>query len=204
MNAQTGITQPAIGTEMEGGFYAGHIRQDDGKTYAIIVAPKALGQHEGHAWNNQYQNIPGAQSWNDGLANTQAMAESGSQIAQWALDQQINGHADWYIPAMDELELLYRNLKPTTEQNWLYARAGINLSAVPTTYPYTPEFPAQTTVAPFQAGGTEAFEPELYWSSTQHAGDDACAWCQGFSSGGQVSNRKDDDCRVVLVRRVAI
>ena len=50
----------------------------------------------------------------------------------------------------------------------------------------------------------EAFDPVWYWSSTQHAGDAAYAWCQVFSDGYQVSSLKDGVLRVVLVRRVAI
>ena len=48
------------------------------------------------------------------------------------------------------------------------------------------------------------FEREWYWTREQHAGDDAYAWCQTFGLGGQNYDLKDDELRVVLVRRVAI
>ena len=194
---------PAIGAPFEGGFYAGQIRIGE-QAFALIRAPKATGQHDDVEWHDKYNAISGAQSWNDGLANTQAMAAAGSKIAQWALEQRIADHADWYIPALDELEVLYRNLKPTTEQNYLYSRSGLNVSAVPPTYPYTPDFPLQTSAEAFRADGAEAFDPVWYWSSTQHAGDVVYAWCQTFDDGGQGSYRKVTDYRVVLVRRVAI
>lgn len=194
---------PEIGTPFEGGFYAGQIRIGE-QNFALVRAPKASGQHDDTPWHDKYDAIPAAQSWNDGLANTQAMAAAGSAIAQWALAQNINDHADWYIPAMDELEVLYRNLKPTAEENYLYGRSGLNVSAVPPTYPYTPDFPVQTSAAAFRADGAEAFDPVWYWSSTQHAGNDDSAWCQHFDGGGQFSNHKDYDYRVVLVRRVPI
>lgn len=50
----------------------------------------------------------------------------------------------------------------------------------------------------------DEYEPEWYWTREQHAGNDACAWCQTFAGGTQDGYRKDDGYRVVLVRRVAI
>jgi hypothetical protein len=194
---------PTIGAPFEGGFYAGKIRIGE-QSFALVRAPKATGQHNDVEWHDKYAAIPGAQSWNDGLANTQAMAVADSKIAQWALEQRIADYADWYIPAIDELEVLYRSLKPTTEQNYPYGRSGLNVSAVPPTYPYTPDFPLQTSAEAFRADGAEAFDPAWYWSSTQHAGYDDYAWCQDFGGGNQHHDHKDDAYRVVLVRRVAI
>lgn len=119
------------------------------------------------------------------------MVEAGSDLAKWARDLRICGKDGWYLPSQDELEIIYRNLKPTTETNSLYARSGINLSAVPPTRPYTDESPAQTTVEAFQEGGSEAFDDTLYWSSTQHAAYSNYAWYQNFSNGGQSDYGKD-------------
>lgn len=183
MNAPAEI-QTIIGTAMGGGFYAGRIRVGD-DIFALIVAPKAEGEHEDTRWNKSDKSIEGALSYFDGLANTKAMAEGGSKLAQWALGLRIGGNDDWYLPSQDELEICYRNLKPTDETNWCYARSGINLSAANPTYPYTPEFPAQTLAEAFQQGGSEAFDPAWYWSSTQHASDSGYAWDQLFSYGNQ-------------------
>lgn len=192
----------AIGTAIEGGFFAGHLRIGD-QCFALIRAPKHA-EHPGTPWNNHRRAVPAAQSWNDGLANTRAMAAAGSAVAQWALAQQINGLADWYIPATDELEMLYRAFKPTDADNYLYNRSGINVSAVPPTHPYTPTTPAQIAEAIFREDGAEALDPAWYWSSTQHAGYDGCAWCQDFGDGSQGYDLKVNGLRVVLVRRVAI
>ncbi|MDO8294368.1 MAG: hypothetical protein Q7T29_16120, partial [Gallionella sp.] len=81
---------------------------------------------------------------------------------------------------------------------------GINLSAVPPTYPYTPEFPVQTTLDAFKQGGDEAFEPEAYWTSTQHAGYSLTAWFQIFLNGHQYDILKSCELRVRPVRRVTI
>lgn len=194
---------PAIGEPYAGGFYVGQI-MSNGERYVLIVAPKAEGEHDDVEWHAECSNIPGAQSYCDGLANTQAMAEAGSALAQWALGLNIDGHADWYLPSQDELELCYRALKPTADKNYPYGRSGINASAVPPTYPYTADAPAQTPVEAFQAGGTEAFDDAWYWSSTQHASSSDDAWCQYFGYGDQDIISKDNQLRARAVRRSPI
>jgi hypothetical protein len=195
---------PILGTSMGDGFYAGRIRLDDGKAFALIVAPKAGGQNAPSIWIPDYKEVPGALSYNDGLANTKAMAEAGSKLAQWALDLRIGDHDDWYIPSQDELEIIYRNLKPTTEENYCYARSGINLSAIDPTRPYTPDFPAQTNAELFKDGGEQAFDPAWYWSSTQHAANSTCAWTQYFDDGNQNGYDTGSKFRARAVRRVSL
>ena len=192
-----------LGTAMGGGFYAGRIRIGD-QVFALIVAPKADGEHEDAPWNDTDNTVDGAKSYFDGLANTDAMASAGSELANWARGLRIEGHDDWYLPSQDELEIIYRNLKPTAEANWCYARSGINLSAVEPTRPYTPDFPVQTLTEVFQKGGAEAFDLVWYWSSTQHVSDSACAWCQDFDDGYQGSNHKNYYYRARAVRRLVI
>src|ERR1700722_17933065 len=141
MNAAAIDLPPSmVGVTLGGGFYAGRILIS-GILYALIVAPKTEGERKAGAWSKSYDSVPGALSWNDGAANTAAMAESGSALAKWAKDLTIGGYSDWYIPSLDELEICYRSFKPTAEQNSLWNRAGINVSAVPPTYPYTAELP---------------------------------------------------------------
>ena len=149
---------PIIGTTMGGGFYAGRVR-DGGQVFALILAPKAEGAQDGIAWNGNTRMVEGALSYCDGMANTLAMAAAGSELAKWARGLTIDGNSDFYLPSQDELEIIYRNLKPTNQKNYLYGRSGINASAVTPTYPYTRTLPAQTQAGAFQAGGEEAFEP---------------------------------------------
>ena len=121
-----------------------------------------------------------------------------------ALDLVIDGHDDWYLPAQDELEVLYRNLKPGTQENYCWARSGINLSAVEPTRPYTPALPAQTLAEAFQAGAGEAFAESYYWSSTQHASHSVYAWCQYFDNGYQDHYGKSSELRARAVRRLIL
>ncbi len=192
----------APGMPFEGGFFGGNIAID-GKNCALIVAPKNEGQ-SGGIWTPNGKDVHGAKSYDNGLANTMAMAEAGSKIAQWALALRIAGYADWYLPAQDELEILYRNLKPTADENSCYARSGINLSALPPTRPYTPDFPVQTQDAAFQLDGREAFDAAWYWSSTQHASGSGIAWFQDFDYGIQGFNDKSYEGRARAVRRLVI
>ena len=194
---------PIIGTAMAGGFYAGRIRIDS-QVYALIVAPKAEGERKDAMYIDGYKAVPGATSFNDGLANTNAMAEAGSELSQWARGLRIGGNDDWYIPSQDELEIFYRNLKPTTEENYVYNRSGMNLSAVEPTRPYTPESPAQTQAEAFKAGGEQAFDDRWYWSSTQHASVSGYAWSQGFDDGIQDYDNALNELRARAVRRLPI
>ena len=199
MNKLTETNLPAIGTTMPGGFFAGAILVN-GQRRAVILSTKKIGISLKGAWHEEEIDVPGAKSYNDGLANTQAMAEAGSGLAKTVLALEIDGLNDFYIPSQDELELCYRAFKPTTEQNWCYVRSGINLSALPQTYPYTPNFPVQTLLEAFKVGGEEAFENDWYWSSTQHAGYSDDAWYQHFDSGDQDDGDKSAELRVRAVR----
>jgi hypothetical protein len=203
MNAITETTLPAIGSPMPGGFFAGAYLLN-GQRRALILSTKKIGISLKGAWHEEEIEVPGAKSYNDGMANTLAMAEAGSGLAKTTLELEIDGQKDFYIPSQDELELCYRAFKPTTERNWCYARSGINLSALPPTYPYTPEFPVQTTLDAFKKGGEEAFEDDWYWSSTQHAAGSSYAWFQFFGDGGQLSLSKRFKLCVVAVRRLPI
>lgn len=197
----TPVTAPAtIGAPFEGGFYGGIIRMNDA-TFAVVWAPKSQGETKA-AWLDSYTSVPGAASCFDSMANTKAMAEAGSPLAKWALGLDINGHTDWCIPARDVLELGYRNLKPTTDENCCSFRDGDNASSVPVGYPYTDEGPAQTTAEAFKEGGTEAFEARWHWSSTQYS--DYGAFVQGFGDGRQDDDYKSAGGRARAVRLIQL
>jgi hypothetical protein len=203
MKQTTADTLPAIGAACGGGFYAGRI-MIAGVLHALVVAPKAEGERADVAWLDSEDRVDGADSYCDGMQNTVAMAEAGSELANWARGLTINGHTDWYFPSQDELEILYRNLKPTTLENYLYGRAGVNASAVPPTHAYTAATPAQTAASDFADGGAQAFADEWYWSSTQHAAYDDYAWYQDFSTGNQDYDGESAELRARAVRRFAI
>ena len=192
-------THPAIGGAYGGGFFAGLIRIGS-STYGLIVAPKDGGEIVGE-WGPR-KAIDDARSFFDGHANTQAMADAGSDIALWAYSLKIGDNSDWYIPSRDELEVCYRNLKPTDDSN--YCGSGDNPSAYLPSYAYAPDIPAQTSVEAFREDGSEACDPTWHWTSTQYAGGASTAWSQCFGGGGQDNGAKGYKGRVRAVRRFMI
>ena len=192
---------PDIGTPFEGGFFGGQIRIG-GAILAVIWAPKALGETSG-VWLPDSSMVMDALSCCDSMGNTQAMAEAGSLLAKWALGLEINGHADWCLPARDVLELGYRHLKPTTWETSCCFRDGDNPSSLPPGYLYTKEVPiAQTAIELFQAGGTEAFDASCYWSSTVYS--EASAWYQSFHDGCQLYTPQNDELRARAIRLIQL
>jgi hypothetical protein len=193
---------PIIGEPLQGGFYAGLVLAGL-QTFAIIAAPKAQGSATNFEWGKYGESIP-ANAYSDGSSNTIAMAENGSAMAQWAIGLVINDHNDWYIPSRDELEIIYRNLKPTTDKNCCSFRDGDNPSApdINDRYPYTSDLPSITNAPLFQAGGAEAFDTVYHWSSTQCSA--GRAWIQDFEDGHADIRRKGYKRAVRAVRRVLV
>ena len=194
----------SVGLPYGGGYYAGKI-VTGGVTYALIVAPKAQGgENTTLAWKTSQTTTTGTTSINDGLGNTNAMIAAGASAhpaANFCTNLSINGYNDWYLPAKDELEILYRYLKPTTDVN--HTSSGANTSSVPTTGNYTSGSPAQTSVTIFRTGNSEAFATSnYYWTSTEYSSMDG--WAQYFSFGRQTSTNKTNTTYVRGVRRIAI
>ncbi|MDH0894255.1 MULTISPECIES: DUF1566 domain-containing protein [unclassified Pseudomonas] len=192
---------PALRSPLGGGFFMGLFGLQ-GKTFALVRAPKAQGFHAETRWGEAGIVIPGAASCVDGLANTRAMAEAGSALGAWALSLSIDGTEDWYLGSRDEIELVYRACKPTGAENWCSFRDGDNPSSLPPGYLYTPSEPAQSPDAAFQEGSEEALEACSYWSSTQHG--PLNAWFQYFDVGGQYYARKDYARPAFAVRRIEV
>jgi hypothetical protein len=210
---------PVIGDAFGGGFYAGKIVQG-GTTYYVIVAPKSSGENSSKQWKTSADAGPTAtQTLNNGPAESSSMNSATYPAAQFCEGLTIGGYSDWYLPSRDELELCYRNLKPTTGTNSTSARSkssytypegndvsgdtmGINRNSNPTGSAYTTSVPAQTSVTNFQSGGTEAFAAVDYWSSSEYYSA-ATAWIQFFNVGTQLFSNKDTSYYVRAVRRVA-
>lgn len=188
------------GEAFGGGFYVGRFHVGSAE-YALVVAPKSVGEIEGE-WGNYGFDVPGARSCCDGAANTSAMKEAGSELASVIAGLDINGFRDWHLPSRDELEMCFRYLKPTPDENYCTFRDGDNPSSIPVGYPYTEQDPAQTAADAFMEGGAEAFDPAWYWSSTQSSRH--CAYVQDFKNGTQNTYVKHCILRARAVRRVLI
>lgn len=194
-----------IGQAYGGGFYAGQIGVSSVATHYLVVGPVASAQTQ-LAWKNANTATPGADSDINGPQNTADMVADGNSTvypcAHFCNDLSTGGQTDWYMPAKNELEICYFNLKPTTQVNntsW-----GINSNAVPARASnYTSGNPAQTTATDFKDTGAEDFGTNFYWSSTERSA--AYPWAQNFNTGNQdYDGPKTFAVKVRAVRRVAV
>jgi hypothetical protein len=193
MNAQ--VLTP--GTMHGEDFFAGRIMVN-GTVKGILLPPKKIRQFPKSVIYNDGA-VEGATSWFDGLQNTKDMAAAGSELAKWALEQGL------HIPSLDELEIIYRACKPTKDPNAQWGRSGVNVSAVPPTYPYTRENPLQTTDSAFQEGGEEAFDTnDWYWSSTRRPAYEGHAFARHFKDGDQSGFSVGIKCLACAVRWIDI
>lgn len=193
---------PAIGAAFGGGFFAGQINQS-GTIYNLVIGPKASAQISNKQYKNSNSATLGADSVINGPQNTIDMVAAGSSIdypaGYFCNDLVTGGFSDWYMPAKNELEVCYFNLKPETASNT--TSSGINTNAVPSrSSNYTAGTPAQTSVLTFKTGGAEAFDSFSYWSSSEST--DTSAWIQVFYTGTQIYVTKYNNNRVRAVRRL--
>jgi hypothetical protein len=164
----------AIGDAYEGGFYAGQIGVSGVATHNLVVGPSSTADNSSKKYKNATTATVGADSVIDGPQNTADMVADGNSTvypaAHFCNDLVIGGYSDWYMPAKNEQEVCYYNLKPTTTSNT--TSKGINPNAVPArTSNYTAGDPAQTSATIFQVGNAQAFVANAsgvyYWSSTE-------------------------------------
>lgn len=189
---------PPIGADFEGGRFNGLFVMD-GHLRASILAPKAY-RIQDVEYGHYGEEIPGADSHFDSMANTVALAEADNDVARQILGLTINGFSDWAWAARDIVELAYRHFKPTDDESWRYS--GSNPSSWPPGYPYKPGVPPQTPLAEFQAGGDEAIEVGWVWSSTQYSA--YYAWYQDFGDGVQGNAGKGSRGLVLPVRSLIL
>ena len=159
-----------IGAAIGGGLFAGRFFVG-AQAYGLIVSPKAEGDFKPMAWNKSVKSVAGATSYNDGRANTLAMAAAGSALAKKVIELRIGDCDDWYLMSRQEALMAFHEL---------------------------------VDVPAFQEDGTEAFERDWYWTSTQHASASDYAWYQDFYYGSQLNFHKDYGNRARAVRRITL
>jgi hypothetical protein len=196
-NSVTPVAPPAIGSVLGGGYFTGQIDQS-GTIYNLVIGPVASAQSS-LRWKTTPTSTSGTSSVIDGPSNSAAMNDASHPAAQFCEGLTVGGFSDWYMPAKNELEISYYNLKPKIQDN--VTNSGANPNAVPSRGNYSTSNPAQTPLSDFKDTGTENFTPGVYWSSTQTAA--GYAWVQGFNDGFQDPNGyKGNSNRVRAVRRI--
>ena len=170
-----------IGQAYGGGFYAGQIGVSGVATHYLVIGPVASTQA-----SMRYKNVGTATVYPAG---------------HFCNDLVVGGYSDWYMPAKNELEVCYYNLKPDTTSN--STGSGINANAVPARASnYTAGTPAQTSATDFRNTGAEDFSNASYWSSTESSATRANV--QEFQDGAQGTSPKYYFSQVRAVRRVAV
>lgn len=221
------------GDAFMGGFFVGVIdttrsniitadQYQSGERYALIVSPASLDEPPGLAWYapDNYDGDVAKTRWDGLAAQRAALAEHGADFEAFnycdGLSYPSDDGSEWYLPALDELELIYRLLKPTTSDNNVGTHTGSdfpgtdqdygdNPSSDPTGDPYTASDPAQTSVTDFQDGGAEAFvDPTgYYWTATWYSS--SYAWFQEPDDGSQgFYGQASTSRRVRPVRRLVL
>jgi hypothetical protein len=202
--------------------------------YRVIVAPKSSGENASVAYKNANTAAPAATiTLTEGRKATLAMVAADTSTvypaAHWCNNLNIGSRTDWYLPARDELELAWRNLKPTADSNYTTADRptaasasyatlgsygdtapthGTNNNSSPAGVAYTAGSPAQVAAGKnFRTGEAEAFEygSAYYWSASEYSA--TYAWCQHWTSsnpGYQTSLNKANAYRFKAVRRSII
>lgn len=195
--------------------------------YRPVVAPKvggetslalALGALPAECW-----------TLTEGYAATQAMRNAGDATqypaAHWAAALSIGGYTDWYVPTRDELERIWRYLRPTSANNYVTADRptsptlsyqnngskgdtsashGVNVNALANTGAYIAGNPSQTGIVAFRTGGAQAMDygSAVYASSTGY--DAANAWAQSYQTatpGKQMTQVKESSTLIRAIRR---
>lgn len=197
-----------IGQAYGGGYYAGQISTAGNgiADFYLVTGPASSAGNVYRQWKTSNTSTTGTASVIDGPTNSANMNNSSHPAAQFCEGLTIGGFSDWYLPAKNELEVCYYNLKPTIDSN--YTSSGINPNAVPARASnYTTGTPAQTAAAIFKVGGAETYSLVTfngYWSSTQTS-NPTYAYGQYFNNGRQYNLlTKTSSYMVRAVRRVAV
>lgn len=208
---------PAIGAVFEGGYYAGLISHTANgvATHALIISPKASGSALNLAWKTANTSSAGTTSVFDGWANSEAMNNTSHPAAQFCRGLSIAGYDDWYLPATQEWDILWRAFKPETTANGTYSGTGFgaNPYAVPQGDDYTDSNPARTPLTAFLAGGAESLyhfdenvgdEAFFHWTSTQATS--SAAYQRTTYTGDQFSGSKTSTFtnQVRAIRRIEV
>lgn len=206
-NPTTIIPSLGIGDSYQGGYVAAQysLAGNGVADYWLVVAPKSTGE------SNQYWGLGdkwvdyGANSWSDGVANSNVTNTSQFPATYFCKTRTIGGYTDWYSPATYELLAAFFNLKPYSNLNSVW-NDGANLYSVPTrNFNTTSTIPLQTNATDFKNTGANYFIGTLYWTSAQYSpSGPSAAVIDFYQSRVNAVSKQGDLGYVRAFRRVAV
>lgn len=127
------ITLAAFGATIpgQGGTFAAILRAPrvDGAEqppYALIVSDAAAGEIHSQ-WGEYGKDVSGANSRTDGRGNTEAMADAECPAALRVRELRIDGHADWFVPSLGELNSAAANVPELfSTKGWYWTSTQIS------------------------------------------------------------------------------
>ncbi len=124
---------PALGSYWpeQGGYNAGLVRGEDGAPDYYLIVPLLTEQLRA-AWGGYGEEVEGATSASDGLANTLALLADSNEhpAAKLASEFTADGHNDFYLPARRELQVSEANVPELFEKayHWSSSQRSANLA----------------------------------------------------------------------------
>jgi hypothetical protein len=202
----------AIGIAYAGGYFAGQISATANgvATHNLVVSDKTVGQADRSYYTSYPPPTNNPTSLVDGAGNTTNLVNnygSGMPAAYFCENLNTGGYTDWYLPAGNELEILYWFLKPTNDSNTDGIWANVNaVSPEPynTNHTSSPNVPSQTTSAAFQSGGAQAFNTTNYVSSTQYTSNPYQCYVLNFYTAAGIVESKTTTFKCRAIRKVAV
>lgn len=92
------------------GFFLGLTGGQEGRPFSALILPDDKRVHfEDVAIGTYGKNVEGATSAHDGMANTIAFAEAGSELCRQILALEIDGHKDLFLPARQQAAIAAAN-----------------------------------------------------------------------------------------------
>lgn len=118
---ETKLVPPAIGEvwPSQGGIFVGMGRGRNGaKDHCLILPTDERAIFTERCLGTYGVDVNGASSYHDGMANTVALAESGSDLCKEILALDIDGHKDFYLMSQTEAQLCWANVPEQFKKEW--------------------------------------------------------------------------------------
>jgi hypothetical protein len=88
--------------------------------YALLVSDTALGEIAASPWGEYGKDVPGARSRINGQTNTDAMVAAGCQAALQVRAITIEGHSDYFLASIGELNAAAANTPELFDPDGIY------------------------------------------------------------------------------------